>query len=361
MNIKGWKKTENEAGYPCYINETTKKQQYDHPEFIKLWQSLSVYDDIKYAVYRIAFKIHALQKQIRVPPLRISSGVFARHQLSLSESSLSLDTTELEAVLADIYFAAEKDGLFDGDVDFAVDLLINLLLNVYDVDRKEPIRVLAAKTLLIVLSNDPASDKWFALANSCADHNGCVSAKRFSALLTHIVALPLYCGTSSGQLQDDVLSCFDKNSGMLGVSSRMVAEWGVQYCASTMWLSVLERISASIDDENTIGQCAVCSQNLKKMLKFKCSKCSEVYFCENCYLYDRGLNTVSGHKKTHVVQEIVDGQVIYFKHHIKSSQCAFMKSMRRFFFCTKTKKKKIVRSKKNRPVRRAQHSKTKEG
>lgn len=67
-----------------------------------------------------------------VPPLRISSGVFARHQLSLSESSLSLDTAELEAVLADIYFAAEKEGCFVGDIDLAVDLVINLLLNVYD-------------------------------------------------------------------------------------------------------------------------------------------------------------------------------------------------------------------------------------
>lgn len=69
---------------------------------------------------------------ISVPPLRLSSGVFARHQLSLSESSLSLDTAELEAVLADIYFAAEKEGHFTGDVDLAVDLMINLLLNVYD-------------------------------------------------------------------------------------------------------------------------------------------------------------------------------------------------------------------------------------
>lgn len=67
-----------------------------------------------------------------VPPLRIASGVFARHQLSLSESSLSLDTAELEAVLADIYFAAEKEGLFTGNIDLAVDLMINLLLNVYD-------------------------------------------------------------------------------------------------------------------------------------------------------------------------------------------------------------------------------------
>lgn len=67
-----------------------------------------------------------------VPPLRISSGVLARHRLSLSESSLSLDAAELEAVLADIYFAAEKEGLFTGDVDLAVDLLLNLLLNIYD-------------------------------------------------------------------------------------------------------------------------------------------------------------------------------------------------------------------------------------
>ncbi|KOB76617.1 Dystrophin [Operophtera brumata] len=215
-------------------------------------------------------------RAILIPPLRLSSGVFARHQLSLSESSLSLDTAELEAVLADIYFAAEKEGYFTGHVDLAVDLIINLLLN----------------TLLIVLSEESASDKWAALANCSADHNGCVSPKRLAALLTHVTALSKYLGDNCSQLQNDVDACFEKSAGMLGLTSRAVAEWGAASCSSTRWLPVVHRVVSSRQMSSATESCDNCAKPL--------------------------------------IQP-------------KPAQCrSFMKGMRRFFFCTKTKKRKLV-------------------
>lgn len=332
MSTNNWQKVENEAGYPCYIYDVNGTQQYDHPEFKKIVESLEEYDGIKYSAYRIAFKIYALQKQLRVPPLRISSGVFARHQLSLSESSLSLDTAELEAVLADIYFAAEKEGLFTGDIDLAVDLLINLLLNVYDKDRKEPLRVLAAKTLLIILSEESTFDKWAALANCCADHNNCVSPRRLTALLNNVTALSSYLGVECSQVQTDVDACFEKSAGMLGVSTLAVSEWG-ESSLSARWLPVVQRVVSSRTSADVTAACGLCKQPLIQVLKFKCSKCSELYFCEKCYLYDKDLTMVGGHKKTHLVHEIIDGQA-------QPSEClGFIKGFRKIFFCTKTKRK----------------------
>ncbi|XP_041984755.1 dystrophin-like [Aricia agestis] len=343
MDMNSWKKVENESGYPYYIDEVTGKESYDHPHFRKIMKSLESYEDIKYSAYRIAFKIYALQKSLKVPPLRICAGVFGRHQLSLSESSLSLDTVELEAVLADIYFAAAKEGLFDGDVDLTVDLLINLLLNIYDSERKSPIRVLAAKTLLILLSEEPINNKWQALANCGADHNGCVSPKRLAALLVHVTALPKYLGCKCDQLQTDVDSCFEKSAGMLGVSTQCVAEWGVHGCASTRWLALLHRVQHSRSSKENPVLCVLCGEcglPIAQMLKFKCSKC-DVFLCENCYLYDKELSNLVGHKKTHVVHEIIDGEV-------KPIEClSFMKNVKRFFFCTKTKKKKTCRKNKS--------------
>ncbi|XP_013193519.1 dystrotelin [Amyelois transitella] len=335
MALNNWKKLENEAGYPCYLDETTSKQQYDHPQFQKIMESLAEYDGIKYSTYKIAFKIFALQTQLDVPPLRISAGVFARHQLSLSESSLSLDPTELEAVLADIYFAAEKEGIFNGDVDLTVDLLINLLLNVYDSERKEPVRVLSAKTLLIILSKESAADKWSALANCCADHNGCVSPRRLAALMSNVIALPEYLGVPCDQIQNDIDSCFDKSAGMLGVPAAACAAWGAAQSAAARWLGVLQRVLASRNCADITAACSYCLHPLIQVLKFKCSKCNEVYFCEKCYLYEKDLSTVNGHKKSHLVHEIVDGE-------LKPSEClSFIRGIKRFFFCTRTKKKKV--------------------
>ncbi|XP_013163231.1 PREDICTED: uncharacterized protein LOC106114529 [Papilio xuthus] len=337
MTMSKYNKIETEAGYPCYIDNTNNQQYYDHPHFRVILKSLEKYNEIKYSAYRIAFKVFELQKHLKVPPLRITSGVFARHQLSLSESSLSLDPTELEAVLADIYFAAEKEGAFSGDVDLTVDLLINLLLNVYDENRTTPIRVLAVKTLLILLSEETVLDKWQALANCCADHNGCVSPRRLAALLTYMTALPKYLGTNCDQIQTDVDACFDKSAGMLGVSSRAVAEWGVQNSASAKWLPVLQRILIRRAAPASAGSCSACNQLLAQVLHFKCSKCRSVYFCENCYLYDKNITLVSGHKRTHLVHEIIDDEV-------NPPEClGFVSGMRRFFFCTSTRKKKTTK------------------
>ncbi|XP_023947768.2 dystrophin [Bicyclus anynana] len=345
MELLKWKKVENEAGYPCYIDEINGKQHYDHPQFSEILKTLEEYNDMKYSAYRVAFKVFALQKSLKVPPLRISSGVFARHQLSLSESSLSLDTTELEAVLADIYFAAEKEGLFSGDVDLAVDLLINLLLNVFDEERKTSIRVLAAKTLLILLSEESITEKWQALANCCADHNGCVSPRRLAALLVHVTALPKYLGCQCDHLQSDVDSCFAKSAGMLGVSAQEVAEWGAQHCSSTRWLAVVQRVVDSRSVANASAGCSACAQPLIQVLRFKCAKCNNIYFCEKCYLYGKELPSVPSHKKTHLVQEVIDGEV-------KPTEClGFISGMKRFFFCTKTRKKKT--SKKERKTKPA--------
>lgn len=46
-------------------SEVSAKQQYDHPEFRKIMESLEEYDGIKYNAYRVAFKIYALQKHLR--------------------------------------------------------------------------------------------------------------------------------------------------------------------------------------------------------------------------------------------------------------------------------------------------------
>lgn len=46
-------------------SETTGKEQYDHPEFLKIIETLKAYDGIKYSAYRVAFKSFALQKELK--------------------------------------------------------------------------------------------------------------------------------------------------------------------------------------------------------------------------------------------------------------------------------------------------------
>lgn len=65
-------------------------------------------------------------------PLQIISGVFEKHRLGANESSLCLESCELEAVLYDIYFASNKKSNSNIDVDLATELMLNFLYNVFD-------------------------------------------------------------------------------------------------------------------------------------------------------------------------------------------------------------------------------------
>lgn len=59
-------------------------------------------------------------------------GIFERHRLGANESSLCLETCDLEAILSDIYFASNKKNQTNIDIDLATDLMINFLYNVFD-------------------------------------------------------------------------------------------------------------------------------------------------------------------------------------------------------------------------------------
>lgn len=65
-------------------------------------------------------------------PIHMINGIFEKHRLGQTEASLHLESYDLEAILSDIYFAANKHNHTNNDIDFATELMQNFLYNVYD-------------------------------------------------------------------------------------------------------------------------------------------------------------------------------------------------------------------------------------
>lgn len=59
-------------------------------------------------------------------------GILDQHRLRSPENGVLLEVPELEAVLADMYFAARRENMSDEDVDLNSELLLNFLLNAFD-------------------------------------------------------------------------------------------------------------------------------------------------------------------------------------------------------------------------------------
>lgn len=75
---------------------------------------------------------HAFLSSVDTLRLGLIVGVFDRHHLRTTENGVVLKYTELEAVIFDIFFAAQKENLCDIDVDLTTELTLNLLINIYD-------------------------------------------------------------------------------------------------------------------------------------------------------------------------------------------------------------------------------------
>ena len=64
--------------------------------------------------------------------LGVIAGVFNRHHLQVTENGVLLKCSELEAVLFDIFFAAQRETSSQIDVQLCTDLMVHFLQNVYD-------------------------------------------------------------------------------------------------------------------------------------------------------------------------------------------------------------------------------------
>nr|CAH7756588.1 unnamed protein product [Callosobruchus chinensis] len=59
-----WRKFEDKDGFPYYINEDIKLQQWSHPKFADIRQRLDGCNYVKYSMYRVALKLRVLQNAL---------------------------------------------------------------------------------------------------------------------------------------------------------------------------------------------------------------------------------------------------------------------------------------------------------
>ena len=63
--------------------------------------------------------------------VELIAGIFERHRLSVTENSVNLDIHEIEDVLSDIYFAAQKENNVNFDVEHSTKLALNYIFKTF--------------------------------------------------------------------------------------------------------------------------------------------------------------------------------------------------------------------------------------
>nr|CAD7443731.1 unnamed protein product [Timema bartmani] len=284
---------------------SSRKTQWDHPKFQEIQKGLKECNIIKYASYRTAAKIAMLNRALYMHHIRLGliAGVFERHGFKSMENKIVLECSELEAILFDVFFAAQKETSCQFDVGLVTELMINLLLNIYDRKRKGTLQVLSTKLVLVVLCSARLREKYQYMFGQLADHNRCISRKKLENLLRNFTQIAEYlseaCAFGSDLVPEAVDICFQQSQGTLGVTEDIFITWLLHEPQLLHWLPTFHRMKAAEKVIHDV-KCRTCKMYPLTGLRYQCLQCLKYNQCQSCFFMCK---TSRRHKLKHLMQE----------------------------------------------------------
>ncbi|KAK7865094.1 hypothetical protein R5R35_014629 [Gryllus longicercus] len=278
---------------------------------------------IKYSAYRTAAKVRALQRTLRLEHVRLGivSGVFYRHNLQPLQNQDVINRSELEAIVYDILFAAQKETSSEMDISISTDKIVQFLYKVYD-RQGRGIRIMSAKVALVVLCHARLQEKYQYLFHQLADHNSCLTKRRMEKLLTEFaeIAEHLSESVSFGRqlISSTLTSCFQHCDGNLGINEESFMCWLLNEPQTLVWLSTLYRLQAAEKVCHYV-KCDFCKVYPIRGLRYMCLLCLKYNQCQTCFFLGR-IN--KRHKLKHPIQEYC------YEISSKEATCAFLKVLR---------------------------------
>lgn len=110
-------------------SHNTKQSQWDHPKMIEILSSLSKFDDIRYAAYRLALKLRVIQKKLGLDLIYMHNlnAVFDQHSL---KNDNNIGVPEMINFFNSVYSTVVNSSFIN--TSLCIDLGINWMLNLYD-------------------------------------------------------------------------------------------------------------------------------------------------------------------------------------------------------------------------------------
>ncbi|XP_031779196.1 dystrophin [Nasonia vitripennis] len=271
----------------------------------EIMKSINECNTIRYASYRTASKMQVFHKALNMHYVQVElvAGIFERHRLSVTENSVNLDIHEIEDVLSDIYFAAQKENNVNFDVDQSTKLTLNYIFKTFNKKEDDNIPVLSVKVALTLISCGRLEEKYGYLFHQLADHNACLSRVALNTLLTNICKITEMLGENVAYgnhlIRTSIDNCFSVTQGCLGVSEAEFAAWLMQEPPLLMWITTLNRIKSAEQIVHN-SKCSSCKTTPIRGPRYSCLKCTGYNQCQTCFLYGK----ISGkHKLKHPVRE----------------------------------------------------------
>ncbi|PFX17752.1 dystrophin-like isoform X2 [Stylophora pistillata] len=301
----GWERSETANGIPYYVNHETEKTQWDHPEMVSLLEETESFSNIKYAAYRTAMKLRAIQKktQLYMVDLHVV-------RLSLSDEGINngyvegnLSVAKLSKIITAVFVNQNGDRNEFIDVSLASELTLNWILNVYDPERKGYVPILSLKVCLSIMCSEKIQEKYRYLFSQLCNNQGFLERKRLDLFLQEMLQIPknIFEGGffSGSSVEPAVRNCFERVSIPDRASAGEFIEWMIAEPQTIVWLPTLHRLAVSETVKHE-SKCNVCKMYPIVGFRYRCLKCFNFDMCQGCFWSGR---VSKQHKIGHPTQE----------------------------------------------------------
>ncbi|KAK8403967.1 hypothetical protein O3P69_000193 [Scylla paramamosain] len=301
--LEEWAVARTDSGVPYYVNHSRGVTQWDHPEFVRIFEEIQSLNTVKFAAYRTACKLRRLQTRLKLQDVSLQNvaTAFDSAGLRAGENSDLVELKQVEEVVQKILRSAHKHR--HSQAALATQLTINLLLNIYDLGRSGMVQVLGCKVLLVVLCGGRLQEKYRYLFNQVADHNNCCTRRRLASILRDLARIPELLSEQPSfglsLVSAAVESCFKEVEGEVGITEEVLLDWLLQEPQTLVWWTTLYRLTAAELVCHDV-KCGVCKQRPIIGLRYQCLHCLGYNQCQDCFLHAR---TSRGHKLSHPIQE----------------------------------------------------------
>ncbi|KAK3873602.1 hypothetical protein Pcinc_021386 [Petrolisthes cinctipes] len=301
--LEDWAMSRTSSGVPFYVNHNRGVTQWDHPEYVRIFEEIQSINSVKYAAYRTACKLRRLQTKLKLHdvPLQCVASAFDTSGLRAGENNDLVEVKQVEQIILKMLRTTYNHRHVH--VALATQLTVNLILNIYDLGRNGMVQVLGCKVLLVVMCGGRLQEKYRYLFSQVADHNNCCTRRKLGALLRNLARIPELLSEQPSfglsLVAAAVESCFKEVSGEVGIGEEVLLGWLLREPQTLVWWTTLYRLTAAELVCHDV-KCGVCKQRPVIGLRYQCLRCLGYNLCQDCFLHAR---TSRSHKLSHPIQE----------------------------------------------------------